>query len=95
MKAKNHEIIQDLTQRMEESAEKMDYETAARFRNQIQAVKSVQQRQNIISGEGDYDVIGLARSEEQAGIEIFYIRYGRMVGERKFLCPGQPRRQQQ
>lgn len=84
---KNHEIIQDLTQRMEESAEKMDYETAARFRNQIQAVKSVQQRQNIISGEGDYDVIGLARSEEQAGIEIFYIRYGRMVGKENFYVP--------
>ena len=80
---------------MEESAEKMDYETAARFKNQIQAVKSVQQRQNIISGEGDYDVIGLARSEEQAGIEILLYPLRTHGGERKFLCPGQPRRQQQ
>lgn len=80
-------VVKDLTARMKAASDAMAYEKAAVFRDQIRAVESVQQRQNIVSKEGDFDVVGLARDEDQAGIEVFYIRYGRMVGKENFNIP--------
>ncbi|MDK8253634.1 MAG: excinuclease ABC subunit UvrC, partial [Dialister micraerophilus] len=78
---KSYEIIKTLKEKMKEASENLQFEKAAMYRDEINAVKSVQQRQNIVSKEGDFDVIGMARTENYAAFEIFYIRYGRMVGK--------------
>ena len=69
------------------ASDAMDYELAAKYRDQIRAVESVQQRQNIVASEGDFDVVGYARDGSHAGLEVFYIRYGRMVGKENFSIP--------
>ena len=56
------------------ASDAMDYELAAKYRDQIRAVESVQQRQNIVASEGDFDVVGYARDGSHAGLEVFYIR---------------------
>lgn len=83
---KSRDLVHELEKQMKEASEKLEFEKAAKLRDQIAAVKNVQQRQVIIasSQEGDYDVAGFARSEEHTGIEVFYIRYGRMIGKENF-----------
>ena len=80
-------LVQELKQKMAKASENMAYEEAAKYRDQIRAIESVQQRQNIVANEGDFDVVGLARDGSHAGLEVFYIRYGRMVGKENFSIP--------
>lgn len=80
-------LVQALKQKMAKASEEMAYEEAAKYRDQIRAIESVQQRQNIVANDGDFDVVGLARDGSHAGLEVFYIRYGRMVGKENFSIP--------
>ena len=81
---KSTELVKMIQANMETAAENMEFEKAAMYRDQWRAVKSVQERQNIIAKEGDFDVIGMARNKNHTGFEIFYIRYGRMIGKENF-----------
>ena len=72
---------------MESASEEMNFERAAVLRDQLHAVQSVQQRQNIVSKEGDFDVVGMSRLDEHAGLEIFYIRYGKWWGKKISVFP--------
>lgn len=81
---KSTELVKMIQANMETAAANMEFEKAAMYRDQWRAVKSVQERQNIIAKEGDFDVIGMARNKNHTGFEIFYIRYGRMIGKENF-----------
>lgn len=89
LEGKSKTLVKELRKQMEEASEQLKFEEAAKLRDQILAIKNVQQRQDIIaqSHEGDYDVVGYARSEGHTGIEVFYIRYGRMIGKENFNIP--------
>jgi excinuclease ABC subunit C len=58
------------------------------LRNQLQAVEKVTEKQNIITGAGDQDVLGLARSAAGTCVQVFFIRSGKMVGREHFLLAG-------
>lgn len=81
---KSNELAKTIQEKMMEASEALDFEKAATYRDQLKAIKSVQQRQNIIASEGDFDVVGIARDDNHVGIEVFYIRYGHMVGKENF-----------
>lgn len=87
LEGKSTSLEKELTQQMMEASEAMDFEKAAKLRDHIRAIQSVQQRQHIVSAEGDFDVLGMARDGSHTGLEIFYIRYGRMVGKENFSIP--------
>lgn len=87
LEGKSTSLEKELTQQMMEASEAMDFEKAAKLRDHIRAIQSVQQRQHIVSAEGDFDVLGMARDGNHTGLEIFYIRYGRMVGKENFSIP--------
>ena len=80
-------LVKELQQKMMAASDQMAFEEAAKYRDQIHAIQSVQQRQHIVSTEGDFDVVGMARDGSHGGLEIFYIRYGRMVGKENFSIP--------
>ncbi len=80
-------LVKQLRKDMLAASEAMEFEKAAELRDKLRAIESVQQRQNIVSKEGDYDVVGMARDGEHTGLEVFYIRYGRMVGKENFNIP--------
>ncbi len=84
---KSTELVKDLQKKMLEASEKMEFEKAAKIRDQVRAIQSIQQKQNIIARDGDFDVVGIARDGSHAGLEVFYIRYGRMVGKENFSIP--------
>lgn len=72
---------------MESESEEMNFERAAVLRDQLHAVQSVQQRQNIVSKEGDFDVVGMSRLDEHAGLEIFISVTGKWWGKKISVFP--------
>ncbi|MBQ5745558.1 MAG: excinuclease ABC subunit UvrC [Selenomonadales bacterium] len=62
--------------------------TPARRRDQLVAVKKVQEKQNIVTGSGDQDVIGMARLPKSVCVQVFFIRSGKMVGRDHYLLRG-------
>lgn len=79
------ETVKDLEQRMASAAEALDFETAAECRDLIKSVKTIGERQKVTAGGGeDKDVIAAAISEEDAIVQVFFIRDGRLIGRDHF-----------
>ena len=81
-------LAQDLQRRMEQAAEQLQFEMAAKLRDQLTAVEKITEKQNIVTGSGDQDAIGLARSALGNCVQVFFIRSGKMVGRDHFLLSG-------
>ena len=88
LEGRNDAVVRSLRQRMTVAAEKLQFEQAARLRDQLVAVEKVTEKQNIVTGAGDQDAIGLARSALGTCIQVFFIRNGKMVGRDHFLLTG-------
>lgn len=79
-------LIPGLRTRMEQAAEILEFEKAARLRNQIQALESLAQEQKMVAEHTeDYDFVGYARRGELACIQIFFVRGGKLIGREHFL----------
>ena len=78
-------IIKDLQEKMEKASENLEFEEAASYRDLLTSVKQVAQKQKITDSEGeDKDVIALAKEEEDAVVQVFFVRDGRMIGREHF-----------
>ena len=73
---------------MQIAAENFQFELAAKLRDQVLAIEKISAKQNIIIGSSDQDIIGLARKADEACIQIFFIRSGKMIGRDHFLLNG-------
>jgi len=79
-------VIRDLTQTMEEASERLDFEAAARARDRLRALQSVLERNAIVLSPGtDADVFSLVDEEMDAAAHVFYVRDGRITGERGWI----------
>ena len=85
LEGKTHHILRDLQQKMEAASEELRFEDAARYRDQIQAVKLVQSQQQMDVGTENRDMIGLVRSRQQAVVQVFFVREGKVVGRDHFF----------
>ena len=81
-------VERELEHRMALAAEAYHFETAARLRDQLTAVRKAAERQNIVTGAGDQDALGMARSAAGVCVQIFFIRGGKMIGREHFLLRG-------
>lgn len=88
LEGRSDTVIRSLKKRMEVAAENLEFELAAKLRDQLAAVEQVRRKQNIVTGAGDQDVIGLARSALGTCAQVFFIRSGNMVGRDHFLLAG-------
>ncbi|MBP2655059.1 MAG: UvrABC system protein [Firmicutes bacterium] len=88
LEGRSDEVVRELRRRMVAAAQKQEYEQAARLRDQLAAVESVIEKQNIVTGAGDQDVIGLASSAAGSCVQVFFIRSGKMVGREYFMLSG-------
>ena len=78
-------ILKDLQQKMETASENLEFEEAASYRELINSVKQVAQKQKITDSEGeDRDVIALAKDEQDAVVQVFFVRGGRLIGREHF-----------
>ncbi len=89
LEGKHEEVIRDLRRKMDQAADVMEFEKAASLRDQLQAVESVTEGQKIISaGGGDEDVIAFARERNEACVQIFFVRSGKLIGRENFILEG-------
>ena len=88
LEGRTADVEKELEYRMKKAAEAYHFELAARLRDQLAAVKKVAEKQNIVTGAGDQDAIGMARSEIGVCVQVFFIRSGKMIGREHFLLQG-------
>lgn len=79
------EIINELTDKMMDCSRKLEYEEAARYRDLLNSVKQIAQKQKITADDvTDRDVIACAMDAEDAVVQVFFIRQGKLLGREHF-----------
>ncbi len=88
LEGKTHDVVDGLVARMEQASAALEFEEAARYRDQIEAIRKVQERQYVSGEKGDLDIVACAMAEGQACVQLFFIRQGRNLGNRQFFPRG-------
>ena len=91
------EVERAIEAAMKRASAELDFESAARLRDRLAAVRRAMEKQQIVAARNeDIDVIGIADDDLEASVQVFYVRHGRVVGRRGFivdkveeLSPGQ------
>jgi len=82
-------LVKRLRQEMEQAAENLEFEQAARLRDQLQGVEQIMTQQKAaLGGEDDQDVIAMARGLNQCCVQIFFVRGGKIVGRENYFLRG-------
>lgn len=78
-------ILNELERKMTEASENMEFEEAIRYRDLFNSVKQVSQKQKITDSDmEDKDVIALAKDENDAIVQVFFVRDGKLIGREHF-----------
>ncbi|MFI5284375.1 MAG: excinuclease ABC subunit UvrC, partial [Candidatus Dormibacterales bacterium] len=81
MEGRSDVLVHELKDRMEGAAGRLDFENAVRYRDQLQSIERIADRQKVLThGRDDQDLVAYARSGNDVFVEIAYIRQGKMVG---------------
>ena len=81
-------VLKELQQEMLEEANKMNFEKAAYIRDRMLAIERVNEKQKVSNiTENNIDVIGIAKSEMEVCVEIFFVRGSKMVGREHYFFP--------
>ncbi|MEW5953604.1 MAG: excinuclease ABC subunit UvrC [Bacillota bacterium] len=89
MEGRQDKVIKSLRTRMEEAAERLEFERAAELRDQLLAVEEVMAKQKIISaGLEDRDVIAMARGRGGSCVMVFFVRGGKLLGREHLMLEG-------
>ena len=89
LRGRTEPVIGRLNDEMVRASEKMDYERAGAFRDQLIAIEKVVEGQKVISQDKiDSDVIAFARDERDACVQVFFIRGGKLIGREYFILEG-------
>ncbi|MCG5215071.1 excinuclease ABC subunit UvrC [Streptosporangium sp. KLBMP 9127] len=79
-------FIKRLERRMHAAAAEEEFERAARLRDDVQALQRALEKQAVVLGEGtDCDVVALAEDQLEASVQVFYVRNGRIRGQRGWV----------
>ncbi|PSW74990.1 excinuclease ABC subunit C [Photobacterium sp. GB-50] len=86
LQGKDRQVISIMVEKMEQASQALEFEQAARYRDQIQALRRIQEQQFVSQdNEDDIDVIGIAHSNGLACIHGLYIRQGKILGSRSYF----------
>ncbi len=78
-------ILKELEDKMTEASEDMKFEEAISYRELLKSVKSIAQKQKMTDTDGeDKDIIAMAKDEDEAVVQVFFIRGGRLIGREHF-----------
>ncbi len=88
LEGKVDKVLKDLEKQMLEEANKMNFEKAAYIRDRMLAIQRVNEKQKVSNiSENNIDVIGIAKSEIEVCVEIFFVRGSKMVGREHYFFP--------
>ncbi len=80
------EVLRELEEQMQEASEAMEFERAIELRELIASVKRIAEKQKITDSRGeDRDIVAVAKDAEDAVVQIFFIRGGRLIGRDHFF----------
>ena len=86
LEGKTEKLKKELEKQMKEASEKLDFEKAAYIRDKIQAIERISEKQKVSNiSENNIDVIGIAKSELEICIEIFFVRGSKMIGREHYF----------
>jgi excinuclease ABC subunit C len=86
MGGRTEQMIRRLERQMAEAAEEMNYEKAARLRDDLGALRRALEKQAVVLGDGtDADVVAFAQDELEAAVQVFHVRGGRVRGQRGWI----------
>ena len=82
-------LTKRLTAEMLEASERMEFEKAAEYRDLLNSVKKLTQQQKASDNEGsNRDIIAFATAEDEAVVQVFFVRDGKMIGREHFYLTG-------
>ncbi len=85
LKGKNQQVINSLVEKMEKASEQLNFEAAARYRDQINALRKVQERQWVAGTQDEMDIFGFAFKGNMACIQVMFIRDSQLLGSKAFF----------
>lgn len=86
LQGKDHQVVEYLIGKMEKAAEELDFEMAARYRDQIQQVRAVTEKQSISQDRlDDLDIISIVYQHGIACVHILFVRQGKVLGNRSYF----------
>lgn len=89
LSGKEDKLIEIIEEKMKKASEALDFESAAKYRDQINSLNIILEKQKVVSTSNlvDQDVIGMARGINDVCIQIFFIRSGKIIGREHFILP--------
>jgi excinuclease ABC subunit C len=89
LEGKQEKIVKGLQDKMDKAAEALDFEKAALYRDQIEAINEVIEGQRIAASvKGEQDVVAFAQERDQAYVQVFFIRNNKLTGRESFVLQG-------
>ena len=90
LSGKEEKLIELLKEKMNKCAMEFNFEDAAIYRDKIRSLEDMIQKQKIDSGTSDLnqDIIAMARAHDEACVQVFFIRNGKIVGREHYILEG-------
>ncbi len=89
LQGKTDEVTEAIRVKLDESVNKLEFERAARYRDQLQAIARITEHQKVVSPLMiDQDVIAFARDDGDACVQVFFVRGGKLLGREYFVLEG-------
>lgn len=89
LSGKEEGLLKSMRADMGEASDTLDFERAAKIRDQIASLESILQRQKVLStNQVDQDVIAVVKDERGSAIQMLYVRSGKLIGQRQFYLDG-------
>ncbi len=89
LSGRQDKLLKDLKSKMEAASEDLEFERAAKYRDQINAIGQIVERQKVVNTQGgDQDVLAVVADDLGAAVQMFFIRGGKLIGQEHFLLEG-------
>jgi excinuclease ABC subunit C len=86
MEGRTRPVLRRLDDEMRGAADSLNFEMAARLRDQLASVRKAMERQQMVSSSPeDFDIAAFAEDDLEAAVQVFFVRRGRVVGQRGFV----------
>ncbi|MBU3022834.1 excinuclease ABC subunit UvrC [Aestuariibacter sp. A3R04] len=85
LNGKNQQVIGTLVKKMEQASDDLNFEAAARFRDQITVLRKVQERQWVAGTQDEMDIFGFAVRGNMACIQVMFIRDSQLLGSKSYF----------